>query len=293
MIILSIIAFLVVFSVLIIVHEFGHFYAARKSGVKVLEFALGMGKKIFGKKIGETEYNLNMIPFGGFVRMLGEEERSNDPRSFEKAKLWKRMMITLAGVFMNFVLAILLLTFLFSVGTKPILVSKADVTAAEEAGTITLSEPDEDGDRSIIHMEDLKFPVGKAFLFAVNETGRISLAVLQKVGEIPLEIIEKHQLPEGLAGPVGIAEITHKIVPMGLLALMKLTALLSISLGVFNLLPFPALDGGRLIFQFLELVICRRPNPTWENYAHFGGFAILMGLLVVVTWNDVVRIFFS
>lgn len=293
MIILSILAFLVVFSVLIIVHEFGHFYAARKCGVKVLEFALGMGKKIIGKKVGETEYNLNAVPFGGFVRMLGEEEQSNDPKSFEKAKLWKRITITLAGVFMNFVLAIFILTLLFSIGTKPILVSKADIKIAAETGIITLSKPDENGDQKIIEMQELQFPIHKAFGFAIQETGRISMAVIQKVGEIPLEIIEKRRLPEGLSGPIGIAEATHKIVPMGVLAIMKLMALLSISLGVFNLLPFPALDGGRFVFQLLELLLGQRPNPKWENYAHVGGFMILMTLLAVVTWNDVTRIFFS
>ena len=292
MIILSVLAFLVVFSILIIVHEFGHFYAARKCGVKVLEFALGMGKKIVGKKVGDTEYNLNAVPFGGFVRMLGEEEKSDDPRSFEKAKLWKRMTITLAGVFMNFVLAIGILTLLFSVGTNPILVSKADLERAAEAGVVTLSEPDEEGVRKVIKMQEQKFPPHEAFVFSIKETGRISVAILEKVGEIPIEIIEHHRLPEGLSGPVGIAEVTHNMVPMGILALMKLTALLSISLGVFNLLPIPALDGGRFIFQLLELITFRRPNPKWENYLHYAGFMILMGLLVVVTWNDIVRIFF-
>jgi len=130
MIIFSILAFLLIFSTLIIVHEFGHYYAAIKSGVKVEEFGLGMGKKLFGYKRGETEFTLNLIPFGGFVRMLGEEDDSKDPRSFGQAKLWKRMVITLAGVFMNFVMAIAFLTILFTAGTDPILVSQADVERA-------------------------------------------------------------------------------------------------------------------------------------------------------------------
>ena len=112
MLILSIIAFLIIFSVLIIVHEFGHYYAAIKSGVKVEEFGLGMGKKLYGYKRGETEFTLNAIPFGGFVRMLGEESSSNDPRSFGNAPLFNRMVITLAGVFMNFVMAIQLQKYL-------------------------------------------------------------------------------------------------------------------------------------------------------------------------------------
>ena len=293
MIILSLLAFLVIFSSLILVHEFGHFYAARKSGVKVLEFALGMGAKVWGKKVGETEYNLRAVPFGGFVRMLGEEEKSDDPRSFEKAKLWKRMTITLAGVGMNFAAAILVLTLLFSVGTNPILISKADVEKAEAAGIITLGEENEEGKREILDIQQIQLPVHQAFPFAIKETGRISYAVLQKVGEIPIEIIEHGRLPDGLAGPVGIAEVTHKIMPLGVMALLKLAALLSIALGVFNLLPFPALDGGRLVFQIFELATRKQPDQKWENALHYGGFMILMGLILAVTWNDVVRIFFS
>ena len=292
MILLSILAFLIIFSALILVHEFGHFYAARKSGVKVLEFALGLGKKIYGKKIGETEYTVNAVPFGGFVRMLGEEEKSNDPRSFEQAKLWKRMTITLAGVFMNFIAAILVLTLLFTMGTNPILISKTVVEKAEAAGIIKLSEPNEEGKQKILEMKKIRKPFPASFFFAIRETGRISMAVIQKVGEIPVEIIREHRLPDGLAGPIGIAEVTHKIVPLGILALMKLAALLSISLGVFNLLPFPALDGGRFLFQIIELVVQRRPNPQWENALHYFGFMILMGLIIAVTWNDIVRIFF-
>jgi RIP metalloprotease RseP len=139
MILFSILAFLLIFSTLIIVHEFGHYYAAIKSGVKVEEFGLGMGKKLYGYQRGETEFTLNLIPFGGFVRMLGEEDDSTDPRSFGQAKLWKRMVITLAGVFMNFVMAITFLTILFTVGTDPILVSQADVERAYDNEVIAFS----------------------------------------------------------------------------------------------------------------------------------------------------------
>ena len=293
MIILSILAFLILFSVLIIVHEWGHFYAARKSGIKVEEFGLGFGKKLWGKKVGETEYTLNAIPFGGFVKMLGEEEESNDPRSFEQAKLWKRMIITLAGIFMNFVFAIAALTILFSVGTNPILISMADVERAEAAGLITLGEPNEDGRPVITSVKKIQKPFLQSLAFAVTETFRISKAVVEKVGEIPAELIRNKRLPEGLAGPVGIAEVTHKILPMGIFALLKLTALLSISLAVINLLPIPALDGGRFLFQLIELVTFRRTPPKWENAVHMTGYLLLMALLVAVTWNDIVRLFAS
>ncbi len=293
MIILSIIAFLVIFSALILVHEYGHFSAAKKSGVKVEEFSLGMGKLLWKKQKGETQYSLRAIPFGGFVKMLGEETTSNHPRSFGQAKLWRRMMITLAGVFMNFVVAILALTVLFTAGTNPILITDRDVERAEAAGLLVLSEEvDEDGKRDLIEIVPIQKPFPQSLLFATTETYRISIAVVQKVGEIPVEIIKERRIPEGLAGPVGIAEITHKIAPLGFMALLKLFALLSISLGVMNLLPIPALDGGRFLFQIVELITFRKPPESWENAIHMAGFILLMGLLVVITWNDIIRVFF-
>ena len=309
MILLSILAFIVIFSVLIIVHEFGHYYAAVKSGVKVEEFGLGMGKKLLGKKVGETEFTLNAVPFGGFVRMLGEEDESRDPRSFGEAKLLNRMIITLAGVFMNFIMSIALLSLLFTIGTDPILVTNDDFEAAYEAGLVQfelndgqvvsrdeiLALEDKNTPINIVYNETIKKPFPQSVGFAVTETYRISVAVLQKAADIPVELIAKRKIPEGLAGPVGIAEITHKVVPLGFLALIKLTALLSISLAVMNLLPIPALDGGRFVFQLVELCLKPfkvKPNQTIENYAHVGGFMVLISLLLLITWNDIVRIFF-
>ncbi len=304
----SILVFLLIFSTLIIVHEFGHYYAAVKSGVKVEEFGLGMGKKLYGYQRGETEFTLNLIPFGGFVRMLGEEANSKDPRSFSQAKLFNRMVITLAGVFMNFVMSIVFLTILFSVGTDPILVSQADVERAYDNGQLefvvdgTVMTPDEikaleDSSKSVVfqYTGKVQAPFPQSLVLATAETARISWAVLEKAAEIPVELVQNLRVPEGLAGPVGIAEVTHKILPQGFMALVKLTALLSISLGVMNLLPIPALDGGRFIFQLLELMLKPfkvKPNEQWENYAHVAGFVLLMGLLLLITWNDIVRIFF-
>ncbi len=292
MIIISIIVFLLVFSALILVHEAGHFFTARWSGVRVLEFGLGFGKKFWKRKGKDgVEYSAGVVPFGGYVRMLGEEEESNAPDSFEKAKLWKRMAITLAGIFMNFVFAIVILTGMFSVGTTPILISQNDVDTAVEQGLVELSEPDEEGRQKITAMHDLKVPFPQSIVFATKETWRISREVVIKAGEIPLEIIKKHKLPEGLAGPVGIAEATHKLLPQGFMAIMKLMALLSISLGVMNLLPIPALDGGRFIFQLIELVSFRKVPAKFEMWVHTVGFVLLMLLIVAVTGQDVMRLF--
>ncbi|MCF7812585.1 site-2 protease family protein [Candidatus Gracilibacteria bacterium] len=271
-------------------HEWGHFFAARRSGVKVEEFALGMGKRLWSTKKGEVEYSLNAVPFGGYVKMLGEEEESSDPRSFARAKLWKRMVITLAGVVMNFLMTIVFLTILFTVGTNPILIDEQDVQRAQAEGVLVLSEPNEEGIREVLDIQKIKKPFPQSLGFAVTESWRISKAVVRKVAEIPVTIIRDQKFPEGVAGPVGIAEITHKIVPAGFFALMKLTALLSLSLAVINLLPIPALDGGRFLFQIIELVTFRRPPEKWENAIHVAGYILLMALLVIITWNDIWRL---
>jgi len=294
MIFFSILVFLALFSVLILIHEFGHFFAARAAGVRVEEFGLGMGKKLFGKKIGETEFTLNAVPFGGFVRMLGEEDASDEEGSFGRAKLWQKMVITLAGVACNFAFAVATLTVLFSIGTSPIFVSRADILTAEKAGIVKLAEPDSDGRRKILEIEKIKKPFPESLVFAVSESVRISKAIVKKVGEIPGEVLKNGRLPNEIAGPVGIAEVTHRVVPMGFLAILKLVALLSLSLGMMNLLPIPALDGGRFLFQIVEAVMIPfriKMSQKIEDSVHFAGYLVLMGFLVAVTWNDLWRIF--
>ncbi len=291
MIFVSILVFLLVFSSLILVHEAGHFFTARWSGVQVLEFGLGFGKKLWKKKKNDVEYSVGIVPFGGYVRMLGEQEESDSPDSFEKAKLWKRMAITLAGIFMNFAFAIVLLSGLFTIGSTPILISESDVDNAVEQGLIVLGEINENGDQEILEILKIKIPFPQSIGFAVKETWRISFAVIEKAAEIPVKLISTGTLPDGLAGPVGIAEATHRIIPAGLAAVLKLTALLSISLAVMNLLPIPALDGGRFLFQIIELIVRKKIHAKFEMWVHTIGFALLMLLIVAVTWQDLIRIF--
>ncbi len=288
----SVIIFIIIFSVLILVHEWGHFITAIKSGVKVEEFGLGFGKKLWKKKIKGVEYSLGAVPFGGYVKMLGEEEKSDDPRSFEQATLFKRMAISLAGIFMNLVFTILSFIVIFSVGTTPILVSQTDVVQADKQGLITW-KVNENGEKVVGSLKKIKKDFPAVIPFAFQETWRISGAILEKVAEIPRKIVSERKLPEGLAGPVGIAEVTHKIIPFGFWELLKLTALLSLSLAVMNLLPIPALDGGRFFFQLLELIL--KPfkvklNTNIENYIHMIGFALLMSLILFITWNDIVKL---
>ena len=280
---LSIGTFIIIFSIIVLVHEFGHFIIARLSGVKVLEFALGMGPRIYSykPKSDDVEYVLNAIPLGGYVRMLGEEEDTTDANSFEKASLWHRIAITIAGIVMNLLLTIAILTVLFTVGTRPFLINDdaKSMNYAMNRGWVTATS---DG----YTINEIKLPIHKSIPLAITETGRLSAEIVKKVGSIPSEIIQKRAVPEGLSGPVGIADITHKIRPMGFWALVKMTALLSLSLAVMNILPLPALDGGRLFFQLIELITGKRSN-TIEMYVHYAGFILLMLLFVIITANDI------
>ncbi|MCB9809352.1 site-2 protease family protein [Candidatus Peribacteria bacterium] len=370
MVLVSLLVFFVMFSFLILIHEAGHFFAARWSGVKVLEFGLGFGKTLWKKRIGETDYTYNAVPFGGFVRMLGEDEASDDPRSFDRAPLWKRILITLAGIIMNFLFCVLALSALFMIGTEPLLVDTdtASITSAEARGWVTpgpalspeyvkgltpritttfnaqtaelfqtlWSVQDDPVQRAAVAeqinalhpdltlfndaqkqlwttmlqvmagdpypeltLNTIQLPLLPALRLGASESLRLSRVIVQKAAAIPREMIRERGVPEGLAGPVGIAEMTHQITSstrsLSEIAarILKFSALLSLSLAVMNLLPLPALDGGRFFFQLIELLTPWKVPAKWEQYAHVVGFLALMLLLVLITYNDILRLFQS
>jgi regulator of sigma E protease len=418
-IILTIVAFILVFSILVLVHECGHFFTAKKSGVHVEEFGFGLpprAKTLWRDKSG-TIYSLNWIPFGGFVKMLGEdlavpdkpvqpilpkhpteeEERLyeegkkmypqmlkdyeekmkiwNNPKSFGAQKLWKRMIIVTAGVMMNFILAIVALTIVFTAGFYPLAIvddqkipvnsyiiqreSFAKQTgtlaidpnvkgvtiekveehslsqqAGFQAGDIVLSINNEKIDNAIALINMTKEDAGKQMTFVVQrgaaeqtlmvtpekdkpigiylkpeftlnmvqfpfpssvvkaseEVARQSYITLILAKNVITDIFQKFTVPQGVAGPVGIAQMTNTFVKMGFIPLLMFLAMLSISLGVLNILPFPALDGGRFLFMLFELITRRKPNAKVEAMIHSAGFALLMLLILAVTWNDIARL---
>ncbi len=366
-IIITVLAFIIIFSVLVLVHEWGHFYFARRAGIKVEEFGIGLppkAKSIYKDKKG-TVYSLNWIPFGGFVRLYGED--SSDPKvlksknSFASKSIASRSAVIVAGVFMNFVLAWVLLSITLTVGMKPILVTQSDLQDAKESGLISVQEvllvneilpgspldetdllagdfitgingkdvplvtdlsgmlsPETDvildimrGERegtllvatdadgklgfsvsnmpNITFLKDLKYPFYEAPVVAVKEVGRLSYLTLNMLGDVVVTLVKKMAVPEGVAGPVGIAKLTHQFMQEGVIAMMQFVALLSISLGVINIMPFPALDGGRFLFIVFEAVLRRRPSPKWEAAIHGIGFVLLILLILVITWNDIVN----
>lgn len=369
MILTTIVAFIIIFSILVLVHEWGHFYFARRAGIKVEEFGIGLpprAKAIYKDKKG-TVYSLNWIPFGGYVRLYGED--SSDPKilkskeSFAAKSILKRSMVICAGVFMNFVLAWLLLSIALTVGMKPILVNDSDIQKASEAGLIQVQEvlfvneitqgsplaetdlqagdlvaqingkpvpkasdlsqtlqpgqplnltilregqegmltvtPDAEGKLGfsvsnmpyIVFLKDLKYPFYEAPDRAITEVGRLSYLTLNMLGDVVVSLVQKLTVPEGVAGPVGIAKLTYRFMQEGVVAMMQFVALLSISLGVINIMPFPALDGGRFLFIIFEIITRRRPSPKWEGIIHGVGFILLILLIFVITWNDIRNLF--
>lgn len=368
MILITIFAFIIIFSILVLVHEWGHFYFARKAGIKVEEFGIGLPPraKAFYKDKKGTVYSLNWIPFGGYVRLYGED--SSDPKvlkskhSFASKSILRRSSVIVAGVFMNFVLAWVLLSITLTVGMKPILVTESDIQNASDTGLISVQEvlyvneivpdsplaesdllagdfvtridgqdvpiatdlpgmlspgqpvlltilregkegkltviPDGEGKLGfsvsnmpyILFLKDLQYPFYQAPIEAIKEVGRLSYLTLNMLGDVVVSLVQKFTVPDGVAGPVGIAKLTHQFMQQGIIALMQFVALLSISLGVINIMPFPALDGGRFLFIIFEAVLRRRPSPKWESAIHGIGFVLLLLLIFVITWNDIVHL---
>lgn len=535
---LTAIVFILVFSALVLIHEWGHYIVAKKSGIKIEEFGFGLPPRIWGVKKGETIFSINAIPFGGFVRLLGEdgsdEKVKKNPRSFINKPARIRILVVIAGVIMNFLLAWLLLTIGFTFGIQPLILSGDDVLASIQDGTIqtqqgvtvkevkqggaaekagmlpgdkllqlngkeifsseellaavnstknatvvaeverngqhqflnlkagekdglgfssyelvflprmvvrevapdvkfasgdlqpgdilltlnntpiytydeyvaelgrsrqaemtlwrgdktvsavvdlpvkqrviisdifpdspaekaafqsgdvllrvdgqdiavpqdvigitkqnpgkTLTyilerngeqktlqvQPDKNGligvglsvlyphenqfvtlyakdePTTVLKIQDVRYPFWIAPLKAFDESFRLGGLTVQMFGNVLKSFFTKFTIPEGVAGPVGIAQLTYTFVQQGVLSLLRFMALLSLSLAIINILPFPALDGGRLFFILIELVIGRKVNGKWEGVIHTIGFALLMILIVAVTYSDIIKLF--
>ncbi len=362
----SLLAFFVLLSFLILIHELGHFFAARRSKVVVEEFGFGLPprmKTLFWQ--GGTRFSLNWIPFGGFVRLKGENAASEKERtahgSFGGAPIYSRVIILVAGVFMNLVFAIVVFTLGFSWGQWiPRYLSLEDMKSAATRGEITLTpgvlvadvRPEGTalgagvkagsillavdgqavyGPQEIVDLQKEKSKVtyylrnadgkeqtltvpvaeGKTgvelqfspeivspkrslatgFVLALRETKNTTVQTLLGMGQLFRSLAEKARIPEGVTGIVGIAVITHDTVKLGIMPYLRLLADLSLSLAILNILPFPALDGGRLVFVVYEFVR-RRPAPrTFELTTNAVGFVFLIGLIIAITYNDILHLF--
>lgn len=331
------------FGLIIGIHELGHFISAKLFGVKVNEFALGMGPAIFKKQKGETKYALRLLPIGGFVSMEGEDEVSEDERAFCNKKWWKKFIIVAAGAIMNLILGFIFVVILTSmddlIGTTQIHSFHENATSAQyglEAGDIIKEvngtniyssrdisyalQRDEDGvynftverDGSIVELSDVHFEtkpaenghniiifdfiivgVEKTPLNVIATAAKDTVSIARLVWLTLFDLVTGHYGINDLSGPVGtvsiIAQTTSEAVASGtgFDMIVYIMALISINVGVFNLLPIPALDGGRLFFILIE-AIRRKPIPAkYEGYIHAAGLVLLMLLMVVITFNDI------
>ena len=333
--------YLLILGVLILFHELGHMVVAKRAGVTVSEFAMGFGPRLFAIERGGTLYTVNLLPLGGFCRMVGEDsadDGSPDPGNFQHKPLYARFLIILAGPFFNFILAALLFIILgVAIGqpvpTNVVAQVRPDTPAAaahlqpgDEIRTIDghafrsgseimdyiHSRPNKLMDVVIARgssVEQLKIKtmygdtgggVKQGMLGYVPTTtpARMSFGqgVIWGVSMVPLTIatqwygivqmIATHDT-SGLHGPVGIARVVSEVAAYGIGSLVELAAMLSVILGMFNLLPIPALDGGRLAFMVVELVRGRRVDPEKEGLVHLTGFALLMVFIAFVTYHDI------
>lgn len=340
---MNIIIALIIFSIIILFHELGHFSLAKANGIKVNEFSLGLGPTLFGITKGETKYSLKLLPFGGACMMEGEDGESDDERSFNSKSVWARISVVAAGPVFNFIMAwVFALIVIGSVGfDRPVLTGVREGFPAAEAG---LQEGDEiismNGSRTHFFREISQFSVfhpgedvklvykrdGERYetvlspkldeesgreLFGMNgsaarEKGTILETVANSFFEIRYQIcttIESLKMlitgkvgVKDLSGPVGIVKVMGETYDtnesaggtgLAILSMVNFSIFLSANLGVMNLLPIPALDGGRLVFLIIEAIRRKKISPEKEGMVHFVGLVALMALMVFVMFNDI------
>ncbi|PIR89207.1 MAG: RIP metalloprotease RseP [Candidatus Harrisonbacteria bacterium CG10_big_fil_rev_8_21_14_0_10_40_38] len=341
---MTILLFIIGLSGLIIVHEFGHFIAAKKSGLLVEEFGFGFPPRLFSKKIGETVYSFNLLPLGGFVRIHGEKKDEENPESLELQKrsfwflpVWKRSLIVTAGVIMNFLVGWIIISSIFMVGIPEVVVVTNVVpnTPAESAGikpgdhivgfsttqsfidfvsssagnpvafevlrgsekieintTPRLNPPEGEGSLGIMLAEggipkhSFFSAIGQGFTASLKLLGSIFAALFGLIAGIFTGTAGLDQF----VGPVGIFQIASQSAQFGIVYLLQLVGLISLNLVALNILPLPALDGGRLVFLIFEKIKGSPLPQKFEIWANALGFILLLLLMIVITIKDVIRV---
>ncbi len=325
-----------VFVILILIHEFGHFIAAKISGVRVNEFAIGFGPKLFKKKLGETTYAVNLIPLGGYCAMEGEDETSEDGRAFCNKGAFKRLFIVANGAIFNLLLGVIIIAITLipgdrfatttvdyfyenAVSCKHGLKEGDEIIAVNGRKIYTTYDLSyaftgvENGELDItvrrdgekVKLKNVKFNtsqidgidyvdfdfrvkfVKKGFFNFITHTFSTIFANIRVVWFSLIDLITGKYGISAMSGPVGITAALGSIASTNIFNLLPIMAMITINLGIFNLLPLPALDGGRILFILIELVI-RKPVPRkYEGIVHAVGLALLLGLMLLITAKDI------
>jgi regulator of sigma E protease len=315
-------------------HELGHFIAAKKVGIKVNEFAFGMGPAIWKKQGRETLYSIRLFPIGGFCAMEGENDETDNPRAFVNKKPWQKIIVLAAGAFMNILCAIVIMIVIacaLGVATTTISTVATDSPAAEanivsgdvitavngtaienwsdvgaaisssEGKPVSITverdnvektvdvtpEKTEAGYYAIGITSKVSHNIGSAIINGTIGTWNMTKSLFESLGQI----ISGKVGAEDLSGPVGLVQMVNETTQYGWISYGYLTALICINLAVINLLPFPALDGGRILFVLFTMITGKEVNQRIEGSIHFAGIVLLLGLMAYITFNDVTRIF--
>ncbi len=334
---------LLIFSLIVFVHELGHFISARIFGVTVREFAIGMGPKLFSTVKGDTIYSLRLIPIGGFCNMVGEDEESADIGAFSSKKWWKKLIILGAGAFMNILLGFIIITAYVGISTADtgLMPSTTVDEVMEESSLYGFLQPGDkvtkingknvyikrDVDMEMIKSQGAECEItikrdGKyltqrfmpikaqyqdgtpAFMvgFVARQKKNTVFNVIYEgffqtvnMGDIVLEsfvmLIGGQAKMSEMSGPVGVVDAMNTQAQSGgFTALLYLAGFISVNIGIVNLLPVPALDGGRIFFVIIEAIRRKPIPPEKEGVVHFVGLVLLLGLMVFATWNDIIRL---
>ena len=337
-IVLTVVIAIAVFMLIILIHEFGHFIAAKSIGVLVHEFSIGFGPKIIKWKKGETDYSLRLFPLGGYVKLEGEDEKSDNPRALSNKPAIKKLFVMAAGAVFNLLSGFIVMTlvFAFQPGYTTLTVNKV-LTEIPGAQAGQLIKPGDeivalDG-KKVLNYKDFSFLMGNTQqgqpveitlkrdgekkdieITPVLYEGRYVLGIEMETKDMTLWdavvcgfkemffvvrviiyslmmlITGKVPVSE-MSGPVGTTMLIGQAAQLGILNLMYMFALLSANIGIFNLIPFPALDGGRIFFLIIELIRRKPIPPEKEGMIHFIGLVLLMLLMVFVTSSDIYKLF--
>ncbi|MBQ4119496.1 MAG: RIP metalloprotease RseP [Clostridia bacterium] len=332
---------ILLFLVLIIIHEFGHFIAAKLLGVRVNEFAVGFGPKLFSKKLGETNYAFNLIPLGGYCAMEGEDEGSSDEKAFCNKAAWRRFLIVVMGAVFNlilgFIIVMLILTPTKTFATTTIAEFMPNAVSEQSGlqvndkilkvdGRTIFSTYDlsyaftnvDDGkiDITVLRdgkkqlLKDVKFDSEnyegmdfltvdfkvygekKTFGTFLKNTVKTSASYTVVIWRSLVDLLSGKYGISQVSGPVGVTVVIADAARQSLQNLLPLMAFISINLGIFNLLPIPALDGGRLMFILYEMIF-RKPVPQkYESLVHTIGFVVLIGFMILILVKDVLGLIF-